>query len=216
MYRMGKCPSTKQTLKRYEVSLETRKFEIQLFWTRSLFFWGFIGAAFVAYANYLKNPGLSLVVAGFGLVCSFAWTLVNRGSKYWQENWEKNVSDAEGDITGELFSIQNKIQNKGMWLSARRYSVSKVAIALSDYVFLLWLFLLSYQIAILFYTFSGQTVKLGKIVFASFSFLYILLMLVKCRTSKEGEKKGILELLRKVFPVRIRVSIKIENQNIIP
>jgi hypothetical protein len=32
-----------------------RKFEIDLFWKRSLFFWTFIGAALVAYAALMKE-----------------------------------------------------------------------------------------------------------------------------------------------------------------
>ena len=32
-----------------EYAAEARRFEIERFWQRSLFFWGFIGAAFIAY-----------------------------------------------------------------------------------------------------------------------------------------------------------------------
>ncbi len=34
-----------------EMAVDVRKFEIGLFWQRSLFFWGFIAATFLAYAN---------------------------------------------------------------------------------------------------------------------------------------------------------------------
>ncbi|HWM68436.1 MAG TPA: hypothetical protein VNO35_17725 [Steroidobacteraceae bacterium] len=33
------------------LAAEVRKFEIERFWARSIFFWGFIAAAFVAYAQ---------------------------------------------------------------------------------------------------------------------------------------------------------------------
>ena len=54
-----------------------RKFEIDLFWKRSLFFWTFIGAALVAYAALMKEreDELSFAVACFGALCSLAWTL---------------------------------------------------------------------------------------------------------------------------------------------
>lgn len=39
-----------RNLKRFDAALATRQFEIDLYWKRSLFFWGFIGAAFVAVA----------------------------------------------------------------------------------------------------------------------------------------------------------------------
>jgi hypothetical protein len=66
--------------KSFEVSVDTRKFEIDLFWKRSFFFWGFISAAFVGYAA-LRPSELRIVMACFGMVCSCAWSLVNRGSK---------------------------------------------------------------------------------------------------------------------------------------
>ena len=84
--------SKKEILK---YAVEMRNFEIERFWQRSLFFWGFIGVAFVAYAQLPVKVDpqaawscIQFVVSCFGLVCSVAWTLQNRGSKYWQEAWE--------------------------------------------------------------------------------------------------------------------------------
>ncbi len=132
-------PEERQNLKRFDAALATRQFEIDLFWKRALFFWGFIGAAFVAVAAVEgKSPVLSLLVSGFGMVCSLGWTLVNRGSKYWQEQWESKIGAVEDSVTGPLFKEPMPGQDKGWWLSGRRYSVSKVAIAVSDYVFLVW------------------------------------------------------------------------------
>lgn len=125
--------------KRFDVSVKIRNFEINLFWKRSLFFWGFISAAFIGYAA-LRQSELRILVACFGMVCSFAWTLVNRGSKYWQESWETKVERFELPITGVLFAKEEAPQSyKGCWLRGRKYSVSKLAIALSDYVSFLWL-----------------------------------------------------------------------------
>ena len=137
---------TKLKEKKYEVSLATRNFEIELFWKRSVFFWGFIGLSFVAYATLMKFDDffLAVFIACFGFVCSVAWTLVNRGSKFWQENWETKVSDVEDDITGSLFKIIESRSNKGIWLSSRRFSVSKVTIALSDFTIFMWFLLLLY------------------------------------------------------------------------
>ena len=121
--------------KRFDVSVQIRNFEIDLFWKRSLFFWGFISAAFIGYAA-LRQSELRIAVACFGMVCSFAWTLVNRGSKYWQESWETKVERFELPVTGALFAAEEVPQSsKGCWLRGRKYSVSKLAIALSDYVF---------------------------------------------------------------------------------
>ena len=36
---------------RYKFAAKARETELDLFWRRALFFWGFIGAAFVAFAT---------------------------------------------------------------------------------------------------------------------------------------------------------------------
>lgn len=72
------------------------------------------------------------------MVCSLGWTLANRGSKYWQEQWESKIEEAEKNITGPWFGREEPRQDKGRWLSGARYSVSKIAITVSDYVLLVW------------------------------------------------------------------------------
>lgn len=84
------------------------------------------------------------------MVCSFGWTLVNRGGKYWQEHWESKIEAVEDSVTGPLFKEPMPPQDKGWWLSARRYSVSKLAIAVSDYVFLVWVAIFLRQIWLAF------------------------------------------------------------------
>ncbi len=124
--------------KRLELAIQARSQELELFWKRSLFFWGFIAAAFVGYATSLeKAPTVALVIACFGFVCSLAWALANRGSKYWQENWEQKVTAAEESVVGELFASQEPRLRKG-WFSAHRFSVSRLAIALSEFTVLVW------------------------------------------------------------------------------
>lgn len=123
----------------FQTSLDTRKFEIDLFWKRSLFFWGFIASAFIAFAAlYKENSRYTIVIAGFGCICSLVWTLANRGSKFWQENWESKVSKLEDDLVGSLFKDVEEVQKKFFLLRAQKYSVSKLAIALSDYVLIIW------------------------------------------------------------------------------
>jgi hypothetical protein len=126
-----------------DVAIEIRKFEISLFWQRALFFWGFIAAAFVAYAA-LKDSDASLrfSVGCFGMVCSVAWTLANRGSKYWQEAWEQKVAAAQGAVLGQpLFSKSEPVERKGTIWNARRFSVTKLTMALSDFSVCIWIFL---------------------------------------------------------------------------
>jgi len=79
-----------EKLERARAVLDGRRLEIELFWRRALFFWGFIAAAFIALANsYGVHPRLALAVSCFGVVCSYCWVKANRGSKYWHEAWEQ-------------------------------------------------------------------------------------------------------------------------------
>ncbi len=170
---------------RFETCLKIRELEIELFWKRALFFGGFIAAAAVAYTTVLgKSQRLATVIACFGVVCSFAWTLANRGSKYWQENWEEKVAQSEDDVTGRLFKDPEGIQDKGIWLSARKYSVSRLAIALSDYLVILWIAILIYQIApfIRCYYLTNDVKDLLVIAFSVFSLIFAVLLLCCCRT----------------------------------
>lgn len=179
-------------MKAYETAIETRKFEIQLFWTRSLFFWGFIASAFVAYAAlYRASSGLTVVVSCFGLVCSFAWSLGNRGSKYWQESWETKVEKMEPSITGTMFSVPENVQcHKTFWLRARMFSVSKLAIALSDYTILLWLSLILWEIIRLFgAVVTIKNLKMFSVIGFIFSTItYCGLVIFFCRSSTQKDE----------------------------
>jgi hypothetical protein len=125
-----------------QLAADVRKFEIGLFWQRSLFFWGLIAATFLAYAGLKETDAtirFAIVCAGF--IFSLGWTLVNRGSKFWQENWETKVERAEEAASVHLFRGREPVQQKFALWQARQYSVSKLAIALSDFTVVAWGFL---------------------------------------------------------------------------
>ena len=174
-------------MKAYETAVETRKLEIQLFWSRSLFFWGLIASAFIAYATLRRfSSDISVVVACFGFICSIAWSLGNRGGKFWQESWERKVERIEPSVTGALFSQPEEIQNlKNFWLRGRKFSVSKLAIALSDYTIILWLAIVAWEFMRLF---GGEPViahakSLATIAFIFFSLIYGIALLFAGRTT---------------------------------
>jgi hypothetical protein len=122
-----------------EYATEVRKFEIERFWQRSLFFWGFISVALIAYTQSLGKDETPFFIACFGLICAVAWTLQNRGSKYWQEAWEAKVRSVEYEVLGaHLFENREPIKRKGFW-GARTFSVSRLTIALSDFTVLIWI-----------------------------------------------------------------------------
>jgi hypothetical protein len=128
-----------------KLAAEVRKFEIERFWGRSIFFWGFIAAAFVAYAQlYNKDAkAIAMMVACFGFVCSIAWTLVNRGGKYWQEAWEQKLTTVEAEVLGTPLFSNREPRKKTGWWGAAHYSVSRLTIALSDFTALTWLVLIA-------------------------------------------------------------------------
>jgi hypothetical protein len=132
--------------KKFRVALETRNLEIGLLWQRSLFFWGFIAAAFVGYADLLKekdhDPVQAICVASFGFICSIAWTLANRGSKYWQESWETKLKKSdEKALDTNLFTepyVPTKTRWWGQWSKEWHFSVSRLVMALSDFTVFVW------------------------------------------------------------------------------
>lgn len=133
-------PNLSLKTKAFEVAHENRKLEIQLFWQRSLFFWGFVAASLIAYAQTVKDhTHYSIVFALFGLVCSIVWSRGNRGSKYWQEYWERKVTFFQHFTTGNIF-YDRKPTTPGFLevFEGRRASVSKLTMALSDFSIGVW------------------------------------------------------------------------------
>jgi hypothetical protein len=170
----------------YKIAIETRNFEIELYWKRSLFFWGFIATAFIGYGSLIvgKQPNLAFAVACFGVICSLCWTLVNRGSKYWQEHWEAKVTDFEcklGDI--DLFRAEDKLDDtKSKWLGAKKFSVSRISIALSDFTLVVWSGLVIERLLNLLFSDIELSTELKIYTLSSIIFLYVFLILRECKS----------------------------------
>jgi hypothetical protein len=102
---------------------------------------------------------------------------MNRGSKYWQESWEQKVERAELETIGKWFAHEEPVLHKFWLWRARKFSVSKLVIALSDYVFLLWVSLVIAELLrrhtpTCFTAFRSYSAE----IFAIFSFIYVLLV----------------------------------------
>jgi len=135
---------------------DTRKFEIELYWKRATYFWTLIAVAFAGYFAILSSGGipnklfLSFIVASIGFVFTFAWYLANRGSKYWQENWENHLDLLEDNITGPLYKTLLERPAGGSF--PERYvtgplsvSVSKINQWVSVFVLFVWLSLVAFS-----------------------------------------------------------------------
>lgn len=125
-------------------ALDIRKFEIDLYWRRTTYFWTLLASIFVGYfaTEELSNTSdqFLLIISSLGITFSFAWYCVNRGSKYWQLNWERHVDMLEEPITGPLHKtvINNKQFRRRDLKKPYPFSVSKINQILSCYVLLIW------------------------------------------------------------------------------
>jgi hypothetical protein len=177
-----------------KIAIDNRKFEIELLWKRTLIFWGFISALFIAVAQLIKNNSSDyyvLILAITGMVFSIIWTLANRGSKAWQESWEikakkyyKDDDDKE-NIYKKIYQSQDGII---FILRHRDYSLSRLLIALSDFSVIIWLgislfYLPSINIRNLI---MNNKAKSFNILFG-FGIIYIIYVLIFCRSRDTGE-----------------------------
>ena len=150
-----------------KIAHNIRKLEIGLLWKRAWLFWGFTVAGFIGYAYFFNNADYekALIVANFGFISAFIWTLVNRGSKFWQDFWDTKIVELEPKaLEYTFFQGIYKPKSRGVW-SGVRFSPSRLIIALSDYVAVSWFLLLLGQAAIIIGGMPPPEV-IGKIAFA--------------------------------------------------
>jgi hypothetical protein len=127
----------------YKKAWEIRNFEIDKFWTRVAYFWGFIAVIFAGYISVItgddydkiKDLNLDFYLILLGLIFSVAWLLVIKGSKRWQDNWEAHIDRLEDDISGPLYKTIY-CKNKNF------YSVSGINELLAWVVIGVWTILL--------------------------------------------------------------------------
>lgn len=84
----------------YKIALDTRNFEISLFWQRSNYFLVLNSALALGFFN-LQKPILGELLAALGCMSSILWLSVNLGSKYWQSRWEYEVKLLEDKINSK-------------------------------------------------------------------------------------------------------------------
>ena len=153
-YSYFKGDKKKEAIK---LALDIRKFEIELYWKRATYFWTFIAVTFAALgtiqtSNVENSTDLSVFICCLGIVFSVAWLCVNRGSKFWQENWENHVDMLEDDVYGPIYKIvlkrlktTNKMEKLEHIINGPSpISVSKINQIISLYVSILWIFCLIY------------------------------------------------------------------------
>ena len=138
---------------------EIRKFEIDLYWKRATYFWTLIAATLVGFVAVQTSSvassrtDMSVLLANLGIVFSFGWFCVNRGSKFWQENWEFHLDMLEDKIDGPLYKVvisRPDPEDRWEWVSRlltgpKKFSVSKINQLISLFVTLMWVYLLLFE-----------------------------------------------------------------------
>ncbi len=168
----------------FQYAVDFLKLEITLFWQRSLFFWGFSAASFVGYGVLHKEADKDLAVAMscFGIVCSIAWTLANRGSRWWTFYWRQKVEAAEREMLGaSLFDTTTEVVKNCGWWGARPYSVTRLTLALSDFSVIIWIVLATKAA-------HANSWSLTSLILLSTALLYAIIMLVRTSTDRSRPK----------------------------
>lgn len=153
---MERLTEKEMMIERYKTVMDIRKFEIEMYWKRATYFWAFIVLAFGSYgailsgkwdadSAYSKDDAL-FFIACLGLVFSVAWYYVNRGSKFWQRNWEYQADLHEDAVVGEVYRrVYGKMDDNFFKLtSAYPFSVSNINHILSLFFVVLFVLLLLY------------------------------------------------------------------------
>ncbi|NPD86429.1 hypothetical protein HNS38_16775 [Lentimicrobium sp. L6] len=168
--------SKKEVLSKQKEALErawkNRDFEIELYWKRATYFWGFIAAAFAGYFIIVRSDNdfvqAEYIVISLGFVFSLAWYFANIGSKKWQENWEKHIDMLEDEITGAIYKTV---------LDKPAYSVSKVNIRVSQFVVLIWVLLaINYWIQHISFTGTYSDIDYITIAFTGLTLYFSFIM----------------------------------------
>lgn len=170
---------------------DIRKFEIDLYWKRAGYFWGFLVATFAAYfivtdkTKFASRPELEFLIQCIGLIFSLSWYLVNRGSKYWQVNWERIIDSLEEKIKKPLYRINLKNDRSPFRLFSRYpYSVSRINIIVSLFICCTWVCLI-----VVFLRSNidpKKTMNLPMLLTGILTFVTTCLLFTKGRSNRDG------------------------------
>jgi hypothetical protein len=140
--KIFKTEHKKRLEKVLEKALDIRKFEIELYWKRTQYFWAFLVTIYGSYVLISTKSGISVseldpvirfVLAALGMCVCLGWNQANRGSKFWQDNWEHHVDVLEDYVYGPLYKIVISKTSHSIYSPTAPYpsSVSKINSLLS-------------------------------------------------------------------------------------
>ncbi len=203
-FGLGKVPKHKIAESALQHALDIRKFEISLYWQRATYFWTLIAATFAGYfavlsAEHMKDKEFNAyVLACVGLIFSLAWFLTNRGSKYWQENWENHVDMLEDGTTGPLYkTVLHRPPVTNLLLSAIEgpapFSVSQINHWVSLFTVAVWVPLV---LTVLPPFDLRYPVSLNHLMIGAITTLALLLMIFRTKPNIFEEQKHLVYVKR--------------------
>lgn len=173
---------------------ELRSFELDLYWKRATYFWGFIIAIFTAYfitfdKDYDSlNKNYRLIINGVGIIFSIAYYLVNKGSTYWAGHWERMIDSFEKINKTPLYLINQKEDNPEQLLSSYPYSVSRINNFISLFLICIWTFLYINQLYTTYYTILNGNIlcvsDYRQILITIIFIIVAIFLFLKTKTSK--------------------------------
>ena len=200
LYNKGKLEEA------FKIALDTRKFEIELYWKRTGYFVLFIGAVFVGYYNIINTAeeGISkyqkewllLLLPALGFLLSLLWYMANRGSKFWQENWEAHIKELSTHLGVPIFGIikrrEHSIRNL---MQEYPFSVSKVNQMVSLIITFTWLLMLCKEIGVSKLLENIPFSDWYKVLAGGIVIMLSFLIIICCKgfAAKESRKRDKLE-----------------------
>jgi len=195
----NKNQSKKSKQKRaLKYALDIRKFEIQLYWQRATYFWAFIAASFAGYFLMISSEHKDLisilVVCILGFVFSYSWYFVNKGSKYWQNNWERHVDYLEDEITGPLYKLVKNYDDSNFLNPISEYpiSVSKINQLLSLFITIVWVVLTVRSAHDIFTKWDISLIILLEIVFIAITTIIVYIFAKSHFTKSDKGNNGFI------------------------
>lgn len=150
--------TNKKLREAYDRAHDIRKFEIEMYWTRSTYLWAIQAAALAGLALaasefettswscpdgelsgdnncFAGKFRLILIVAiwSFALFTAYVWLRLLSGSKFWQDNWERHVDLLEDQFSGALYKTYPTHPGKAP------YSVSKLNLFMAKFTLIMWI-----------------------------------------------------------------------------
>ena len=208
----------KKIEKAFELAHDVRKFEIELFWTRGTYFWAFILASFTAYfvtfdkfldknefniCNLLNfSSSAKIVLLIISCICftfCFSWVLINKGSKFWQKNWEAHIDVMEDIFSGKLYKTilnteTDEFDESALKKSAYDYSVTKITTVTSIILMIVSAVLSIFHFALLIFDWLKYLfLKNYLIEIIAFMIGFLVLFLFCSAATKLLECKGNLD-----------------------